>query len=311
MNKILFSFLIAAALPALSHAGDSDRYHLIGEDGSLETYESYWDTPAGIEQKKHLENGGVKLEDKSCAMFKRNSLGLGFGTSGFTLNYATAIGQHFELRIQANAMINVHPVSQARACGLQWNDNEDSQNSAWVSRDGYAIPTSMGMRSVISNMSANAILSYYPSKSSGFFIAAGVGYGNRCIGKWKSLEPAEGLYQYNQAHPGNEIGMLFGRSLIYPNRDGDMTVKYKVSQIRPYLGIGWGRCVPRKSVNFQVELGAQYWGHPKGYCNGRRIYRNGPDGAYSGSTPRFISSLPFCPTLTVRINWRCQRILPK
>ena len=42
----------------------------------------------------------------------------------------------------------------------------------------------------------------------------------------------------------------------------------KVSGFRPYLGLGFGRLIPKNRLGFRFELGAQFQGKPKIYADG-------------------------------------------
>jgi hypothetical protein len=48
------------------------------------------------------------------------------------------------------------------------------------------------------------------------------------------------------------------------NVEGDVRVK----SVRPYVGLGYGRLVPKNRVGFRVEAGCQFMGKMKVYQNG-------------------------------------------
>lgn len=63
-----------------------------------------------------------------------------------------------------------------------------------------------------------------------------------------------------------------GRSLVgYQSNDfavtaeeiGTISTSFYTNPVMPYLGLGFGRSVPNKVVNFRFELGAYYMGSPK------------------------------------------------
>ena len=49
--------------------------------------------------------------------------------------------------------------------------------------------------------------------------------------------------------------------------DGDL----RVNAFRPYLGLGYGRLVPKGRVGFRAELGLQFMGHIKVYQNDNQL----------------------------------------
>ena len=42
----------------------------------------------------------------------------------------------------------------------------------------------------------------------------------------------------------------------------------KVNNFRPYLGLGFGRLIPKNRIGFRFEMGVQFHGKPKVYADG-------------------------------------------
>lgn len=70
--------------------------------------------------------------------------------------------------------------------------------------------------------------------------------------------------QYNLKVIGAELGDYF----ITPDPDdrGNVEATIEVGGFRPYLGIGFGRAVPKKRIGCQFDLGVQFWGGPEVYA---------------------------------------------
>ncbi|MFG6342093.1 MAG: hypothetical protein K1V70_08085 [Alistipes sp.] len=47
------------------------------------------------------------------------------------------------------------------------------------------------------------------------------------------------------------------------NPDGSVSADLKVRSVKPYVGLGFGRPIPRRRVGFRFELGALFHGSPK------------------------------------------------
>lgn len=47
------------------------------------------------------------------------------------------------------------------------------------------------------------------------------------------------------------------------NQDGSVSADLKVRSVKPYVGIGFGRAIPRRRVGFRFELGALFHGKPE------------------------------------------------
>jgi hypothetical protein len=69
--------------------------------------------------------------------------------------------------------------------------------------------------------------------------------------------------QYNLKMIGGELGDYF----VTPNpaENGDVRAYAKVKSFRPYVGLGFGRAVPKKRIGCQFDLGVQFWGKPEIY----------------------------------------------
>ena len=64
------------------------------------------------------------------------------------------------------------------------------------------------------------------------------------------------------------IGAELGDYFITPDPDdrGNVEATIEVGGFRPYVGIGFGRAVPKKRIGCQFDLGVQFWGTPKVYA---------------------------------------------
>ena len=65
-----------------------------------------------------------------------------------------------------------------------------------------------------------------------------------------------------------KYGIEIGDYVIPVDKNGDVSGGIKVSSFRPYVGLGFGRIVPKnKRVGFLFEIGAQLHGTPKVYTD--------------------------------------------
>lgn len=69
--------------------------------------------------------------------------------------------------------------------------------------------------------------------------------------------------QYNLKMIGGELGDYFVTP--DPAEKGDVKAYAKVKGFRPYVGLGFGRAVPKKRIGCQFDLGVQFWGSPEIY----------------------------------------------
>lgn len=115
----------------------------------------------------------------------------------------------------------------------------------------------------------------YTSKNSMFHFTIGAYFGSSTIAKGRCAEKAIAAIElYNQdiknglIEPedgyedgfhidmeGYKIGTNQGRAQLYA----------KVNSVRPYIGIGVGRTVPRHRFGCKFDFGVQFWGKPRLY----------------------------------------------
>ena len=99
---------------------------------------------------------------------------------------------------------------------------------------------------------------------SSFFLAAGLYFGGDKLVKIKghSDEIAEKINQFN-GNPYIELGDY----KLPVDENGNVKGGLKVQKVRPYLGLGFGRYVPKKRISVTGELGVQFHGHIKPYTS--------------------------------------------
>ena len=111
------------------------------------------------------------------------------------------------------------------------------------------------------------------------------------------------------------IGAELGDYFLTPNPadNGDVEATVKVNSFRPYLGLGFGRAVPKGRLGCQFDLGVQFWGKPEIYAptynKTTGTYQNeklDPDnvGDDAGKVLKAISKVSVYPVLNFRLVGR-------
>ena len=149
---------------------------------------------------------------------------------------------------------------------------------------------------------------------SSFHITAGIYYGSGDILDISNKEPLtelaianQAIDLYNTINPGGaqeHIGLKLGHYLLEPDQEGNITALAHVNKVKPYVGIGFGRAVPKKRIGVKFDLGCIIWGKPTVYCNGIEAPTTDV-GDLSGGITKVISKLPVYPVLNIRV---CGRI---
>lgn len=155
------------------------------------------------------------------------------------------------------------------------------------------IPKNVDIQGKFANTTWHVLFDVYPmGKISSFHLTAGAYFGPSeliSVYNMNNSELPNGLTpinQWNNAILGAEanpssllytqvvqpnnlkmIGADMGDYFITPNpaENGNVKASAKVKSFRPYVGLGFGRAVPKGRVGFQFDLGCQFWGKPEVY----------------------------------------------
>ena len=201
----------------------------------------------------------LHAQEKKLGYFNSLSIGANLGTTGWGFDIATPIGQHFALRAGFTIMPN-----------FSYSDEVDvsiDYTSEYIP-DGE-IPAYIDAEGSMGRTSGEVLLNIYPFKRSSFFITGGAVFGGDKLIKIKGhsdelADYMEQISNYNGTLPGIEIGDY----VIPVDKNGNISGGLKVSNFRPYFGLGFGRIVPKnKRVGFLFELGVQLHGTPEVYTD--------------------------------------------
>ena len=64
-----------------------------------------------------------------------------------------------------------------------------------------------------------------------------------------------------------KAGIVIGDYMIPVDKNGNVSGGLKVSNFRPYVGLGFGQAVPKKRLGVMFELGVQFHGKPDVYTD--------------------------------------------
>lgn len=100
------------------------------------------------------------------------------------------------------------------------------------------------------------LLDIYPSKHYTFHITMGLFSGETNIITAKNITPLNNLVK-SLSIGGYNVAV----------EDGYASLAIKTNKTKPYLGIGFGRAVPKKHIGVAIDLGVLFWGKPVVYEN--------------------------------------------
>ena len=191
-----------------------------------------------------LSLGSAFAQSDIYGVFNRIGLNAGVSTEGITVGIATPITPY--LNIDAEPIVIPKP------------GGSDTYTFSKVKLEGNFNRTIF-----------NARLSVYPfGERAAFFIAGGLSFGGEKIAKLSGhSDEVARLYQEHPEYSGL-IAAEIGKYEIVIDHQGNVEGDVRVKSVRPYVGLGYGRLVPKNRVGFRVEAGCQFMGKMKVYQNG-------------------------------------------
>ena len=175
--------------------------------------------------------------------------GVGFGTEGFNASIATDLTQYAELEFG----VNWAPGFARTESGDAFYFKEDNK------RHGVG---DMDIKAKVNRATLDFKGSVYPfatneNFTSDLFVALGVSFAGKEIASLEgTLNTSEGADKQKYVRAGKYLLPLDGNKA---------DASARVNSVRPYVGLGYGRLVPKNNLGFRVELGCQFNGKIKLY----------------------------------------------
>lgn len=170
-------------------------------------------------------------------------------TTGFGFEVASPITDWVTMRVGATFMP-----------GFKFGTDVDVDYTDPIT-GGYG-STSMEVDASLKRSQGSIIFNIYPFGSRySFFVAAGAYFGGSKILK------ITGHSDELSSFMSSDASVMIGDFTIPVDENGDVRGGLKTKSFRPYLGIGFGRPVPKGRVSFMWELGVQFHGKMKVYTD--------------------------------------------
>lgn len=238
-------------------------------------------------------------------LFNHVGINVGAGTEGISVGLAAPVTGFFELEAGVNVMpsfklsgdldVDVNTSSLPQVPNVQY------PHEATIHAEGSFDRTTF-------NVKANL----YPfGGGTKFFIAAGLSIGGEKIAEVNGS--CDQLREFSQSLPSQELkdqfrqavsANLAGYNLQFDenyNVQGDIRCK----KVRPYLGLGFGRLVPKNRLGMRLELGCQFMDKLKVYQNDTEIDINKAlEDAGDDDLSKFVKDLKIYPVVKFSFTGR-------
>lgn len=256
-----------------------------------------------------LSQAYAQLDEDDYGFFNHVSLGVSAGTDGIGIELSAPLTYHFAVRAGYNFMPNIK----------YKQDVNVGCDPAFLS---YPNDQHVDIEGKVNMGDFNLLFDYYPFQTSTFRITGGAYFG-----KSKFLEVTNAsafLERGSWGSKGLELGSAGNDyTIVSDAATGNVQADLKVNSFKPYLGIGFGRAVPKGRVSVQFDLGVQFWGTPEVWStintfddnagdwvtSYRKVNKNritNPDKDYQDAKDaiKTIEKIGVYPVISFRINGR-------
>lgn len=246
---------------------------------------------------------------KDHDIFNHLGLGVGVGTTGISIEAGTTITPWVQFRMGADIMPSFKLKTDLDLESYGVSEYGDFMNRPMLH--------SINIEGKLTNTLGHFLFDIFPfTKRSSFHLTVG-GYfgGDKVISAYNTdgYEELKDVYMFNHRLgeykdvPSSEgkIGAALGDYFIEPDANGQLDASIRVKDFRPYVGLGFGRIVPKNRVNCLFDLGVQFWGKPQVWndTNHDRITSEGANGD-DGGVIKIISKASVYPVINIKIVGR-------
>ena len=247
------------------------------------------------------------------------SLSVGAGTTGVTADLGTMVTDHLGLRggIDYTPQFTYSTWLDLDMVNQQIDDLADQYDVPSSIRDMYDMPDKVQVEGKYESFTGHALLDIHPFKGSGFHLTVGAYFANSNKKLITAYNKEDGVLKnvadFN-ARRGDfslvpeeygQVAARMGNYSLMPDDQGNANAYIKVNNIRPYVGLGFGRAVPKSRINCQFDLGVQFWGTPSVYdgVSGKQLTSEGTKGK-DGGVLKIISDVKVFPVISLRLSGR-------
>lgn len=246
-----------------------------------------------LSQPVMAQESGIKNffdEMASRNIFNNLAFGVSTGTDGLVgLDVAVPIGNYVQMRTG----FSIWP-SMKYSTRIKTGDNNAS---VVITPDGK-----VDIEGKLNRNDYKILFDFYPTKSTSFHITAGAYFGKKTFLEVYNTE------QFLNTNDWGTAGLQIGDYDITSDDNGNINAKVKVSRFKPYLGVGFGRAVPKKRIGVSFDMGVQFWGTPGVYARdwtGQTVKLKDEDkGSDEGKVLNYVSKVKVFPVMSLRLSGR-------
>ena len=264
------------------------------------------------------------LDSNDFGYFDHLSGGIVLGTEGIGIEVAAPLTYNFAVRMGYSFMPKF---KYSKGLDLGLSDQDKADMAAGTYKGAFLSPE-VDLEGKLNMGDFKLLVDWYPFRTSSFHATAGFFIGRSTVVKIDNKEPfVKDNYKgvagielgvYDPSNPQSE-----SRYTLMTDPNGDIKGELEVNAFKPYLGVGFGRAVPKGRIGVQFDLGIQFWGKPELKANMNYVDREtgenvtnfepvkrgritNPDSDYQDlkDAVKTIQKIRVYPVLNIRINGR-------
>jgi hypothetical protein len=179
---------------------------------------------------------------QDSGIFDHLGIGASVGTDGIGFDLASPITDYAALR----AGVSFFP-------GIKGSGNVD------IKDDDPELTPDVDIEVKMKMFDFKVLADLYPSKNSAFHFTLGAFFGNGTLASATNTS----MFIKNPEKYG-KLGLTIGDHRVTTDENGYANIDVKTNGFKPYIGIGFGRAVPKKNrVSVSFDMGVQFWGKPQ------------------------------------------------
>ena len=196
----------------------------------------------------------AKTQSEKTA-FSNLGISLNGSTTGVGLTLSTPVAKHFVLRAGYQ-----FPV-------INYKYHYDEFEPIEIDEDISVNVPAVDLKGKLNVGAAHLMVDWIPFKQGKgkFFVAAGMFVGSsNLVSLSAQLDMSDpNMQMIQESGLMTDVELKLGDDIIRAGADGKISGQLKVNSVRPYVGFGWGRAIPKHRFGFRFEMGAMFLGHPK------------------------------------------------
>ncbi|MCR4995093.1 MAG: hypothetical protein K6A32_06940 [Bacteroidales bacterium] len=235
----------------------------------------------------------LKAQEITYGYFNHIGAGVSIGLDGIGIDASAPIGEYVQMR----AGISFLPSMKIFGTDFDYRYGQKDPTTGRRPKNEVDVDVNVGW------FNGKMLFDVYPFKDSDFHLTAGLFAGTRAIAEACNKSPIL----------SDEQGINIGDEPYFPDDHQNGKIELRTNVVKPYVGLGYGRDVPRTHINLSFDMGVMFWGKPTAWVWGKESY-NSPAEWEEFDANKFdnsiqdavktIGNIKIAPILNMRLGFR-------